>query len=85
MAGLGFAVFPPWPFAAPFPRLLILESCGGEAASVEEKWLLRFAIQAGNILEPPVEEQVASPSIGDGKKDVGRSLWSLGTAGSASS
>lgn len=32
-----------------------------------------------------VEEQVASPSIGDGKKDVGRSPWSLGTAGPASS
>lgn len=32
-----------------------------------------------------VEEQVASPSIGDGRKDVGRSPWSLGTAGSASS
>lgn len=36
-------------------------------------------------LEASVEEQVASPSSGDGIKDIGRSPRCLGTAGSASS
>lgn len=52
--------------------------CGGEVAS-------QICHAGREYPGASVEEQVASASTGDGIKDVGRSPWSLGTAGSASS